>query len=193
MIPSASLSLQITQKFGKLGFDFEKPKLEIRQPAGQLEIVQKPAKMQIDQGLGKVQVDGEAARAAVGHRTSERMVSDVASAVRQMMLEVIGDIAAEGDYMAAFEKGNKVEDIPLQREGRGPSPVHEPGPASYTPVQVSYQPHETRVDWTLGGVEITPRTYQPEINYTPGSVKRFVETQNWIQVEPKGQYMNITF
>lgn len=193
MIPSVSLSLQINQKFGKLGFDIEKPKQEIRQPAGKLEMVQKSAKMDIDQGLGTLQVDGEDARSAIGHKTNERLVSDVASAVRQMMLEVVGDIAAEGDYMAAFEKGNKVEDISLQREGKGPSPVHEPGPFSYTPVKVSYNPRSTRIEWSLGGVEITPVINKPEINYTPGAVKRYVEQQNWIQIEPKGKYMNIEF
>lgn len=193
MIPSTSLSLQITQKFGKLGFDITKPKLEIRQPASRLEMVQTPAKMEIDQGLGTVQIDGEDARAALGLKSSRRLVSDVAASVRQMMLQVISDIAAEGDYMADFHKGNKVEDIPLQREGRGTSPVFEPAPTSYSPVRVSYNPHPTRINWTLGGVKSTPVINAPEINYTPGAVRTYVEQQNWIQIEPKGQYMNITF
>lgn len=194
MIPSASLSLSINQKFGRLGVEISKPKLEIRQPAATVEISQKAAQMNIDQALGKVDVDGQEARDALSHRTNLGLVTNVAEQTRQLVLEQIGAMAAEGDQLAAIEKGNTLEDVFTQRWEIGRSPIEDAGPFSYTPVRVNYTPHPTKIEWQLGGTEINPQTQSTaEVNYTPGAVKTYVDQQNWLQVDVKGNYLNMTF
>jgi len=194
MIPSTSLSLSINQKFGRLGIEISKPKVEMSSPAAVVEITQRAAKMQIDQGIGKLDVDGQPARDALSHRTNLGLLENVAQQTRQLVMEHIATIAAEGDQLAAIEKGNKVEDVFLQRWDIGRSPIEDAGPFSYTPVRVNYTPHETKIDWQLGGVEINPKTQSTaEVNYTPGTVKTYVDQQNWLQIDVKGQYLNMTF
>jgi hypothetical protein len=190
MLPSTTLTLQITQQFAKLGLDFEKAKLEIRQPHAELQIEQKPAKMTIDQGPGVLEIDGEDARAALGHKTFLRMNADIAAQARQVALEATGDIAAEGDQLAQIN-GPTIADLALQHQDMGPMPIDDAAPPS--PVHLSYTPHPTHIDWVLGGAEITAIPHPPEISYTPGAVHPYVMQKNWIHIDVKGKYMDMTF
>lgn len=190
MLPSTSLSLQITQQFARLGLDFEKAKLEIRQSQAELQIEQKSAKMEINQGPGTLQIDGVDARAALGEKTCLRMTADIAAQVKQIVSEATGDIAAEGDQLAQIN-GPTIADLALLHQDMGPMPIDDTGPPS--PVHISYTPHPTRINWVMGGAEITVIPHPPEIHYTPGAVHPYVMQKNWIHFDVKGKYMNMTF
>ncbi|MGZ4107124.1 MAG: DUF6470 family protein, partial [Tumebacillaceae bacterium] len=56
-----------------------------------------------------------------------------------------------------------------------------------------YTPHPTQISWTPGGVEINATVHPVEMNYTPGSVDVYLAQQNWLKIDLKGQYMNMTF
>ena len=128
MIPGNTLSLQITQQFGRIGINFTKPVQEIRQPAPRVEIQQPPAQMH--QGPGELRIDGSAAHAALGHSTTEAMNFSVYQQARSRVLEIIGEIAAEGSQLASIEKGVTIADIALQRWNSRPNSIQYVGMAA---------------------------------------------------------------
>jgi len=193
MIPGNTLSLQINQQFGRIGINFTKPVQEIRQPAPRVDIQQSPAQMQIDQGPGELRIDGSAARAALGHSTTEAMNFSVYQQARSRVLEIIGEIAAEGSQLASIEKGVTIADIALQRWNSRPNPIQYVGEARYDNVDVQYAPHPTKIEWQLGKVQIEPHNTKPEISYTPGDVSVYLQQKNSLQIDVKGKHLNMEF
>jgi hypothetical protein len=194
MIPGTTLRLEITQQFGRLGLDVEKPSREMRTPAAEMEIQQPAATLEIDQGLGQLNIDGEEARAALGIKTNLRLVSDMAEQGRQIALEVIGDMSAEGDQLMSIEKGMTIGEIAHQKWNSGPMPIEDTGPFSYTPVDISYTPRPTRLDWTVHpNADVQVRPQPVEYSYTPGAVHTYVAQKNWLQIDVRGQHLNMTF
>jgi hypothetical protein len=190
MLPGASLSLQITQQFAKLGLDIEKGKLEIRQPKAQLEITQKPAKMRIDQGIGVLQMDGEDRRAVVGLKSMSRMNADIARQALQISLEATGEISSEGDQLSQIN-GPTIADIALQKQETQLPPIYQPD--SVGQVHITYNPHPTKIEWTLGGTQIDVKPQPPEIQFTPGGVHPYIMQKNWLHIDVKGKYMDQMF
>jgi hypothetical protein len=190
MLPGSTLTLQITQQFARIGIEGERGKWEMCQPPAELQIEQKAAKMTIDQGPGVLEIDGEDARAALGHKSTARMIADIAAQARQVALQAIAEIAEKGDQLAKIN-GPTIADLALQAQEREPMPIDDAAPPS--PVHISYTPHPTHIDWTLGGVKITVIPHPPEIHYTPGAVHVYVLQQNGIHIDVKGKYMDMTF
>ena len=60
-------------------------------------------------------------------------------------------------------------------------------------MKVTYTPHPTKITWTPGGVDIQATSHPVEYTYTPGSVNVYVAQQKWLNIDVKGQYMNMTF
>jgi hypothetical protein len=193
MLPGLTLSLSISQQNARLGFDIKPGKLEMVQKPADLQIVQKPAVMDIDAGPGQLSIDGSAARAALGHKTTLEMVTNIAQQARQVALDVIGQIAAEGDQLAQIEKGTTVIDIIQQHMDMGPMPIEDSGPFSNHNVDVTYTPHPTKISWTVNLPQISVTPNLPQINYTPGSVAIYLQQRNGVQIDVKGKYLNMEF
>lgn len=191
MIPGTTLSLQINQEFAKIGIETKRASLEIQQPRAELQINQTPPSMVIDQGPGTLQINSEDFRSALGIKSVFQMTSDIAFQSKQIALDAIGYLSEEGDQLARIEKGTTIADLALQRQELGPMPIDDVGPPA--PIKMSYTPHPTTIDWKLGGadVSITPR--YPNISFHDGSIDVYVAQKNWLQIDVKGQHMNMTF
>lgn len=187
----SGLRLQIHQQYAKLGMDSKKASLDIQQPRADLQINSTPAKMQITQGPGELRVDSEEARAALGMKSVSRMNEDIASQSRQVGLEAIGTIAEEGNQLAQIEKGNTIADIALQRSQQGPMPIDDVAPTAQ--VQVRYTAYPFDIQWTIQKPEITWTLHSPDISYNPGALNVYVSQRNQLDIEVKGQYMNMQF
>jgi len=195
MIPSVSLQLTITQQFGRLNVDHQKAKIEMTNPPALLEIRQPAATLEISQGRGQLEIDGSEARAALGHKTNGELIANIAHQARQVALQAIGDISAEGDQMMKIEnKGNSIGNIAHQRWNNGPMPIEDTGPFHGSGVRVSYTPRETELHWDVHpDAEITATPQPVGFQFTPGFARPYVEQQNWLQIDVKGQYLNRTF
>lgn len=194
MIPGTTLRLNISQQFARHGFDILKASVEMRAPLPEVSLRQPAASHTIDQGAGELIIDGEEARAALGIKTNMRLVTDMAQQGKQIALQVIGEIAAEGDQLAMIEKKVTIGQVAHQKWNAGPMPIEDTGPFSYDPVHIDYIPHETTIEWNVhpnAEVEFTPQPF--EYHYTPGGVDMYLSQKNWLSIDVKGQHLNITF
>lgn len=191
MLPSATLSLQITQQHAKIGLEIHDGQFQMRQPKAELEIRQQPAHMEIEQRLGDLQIDREEARAALGYKTSSRMSADLAAQVRQIVLDTISDYAEEGDQLAAVETGVTFADIALRQQEKGPMPIRDYGPPAN--IIISYVPHPARIRWEQGDAFVRAVMHPPEIQYQIGKVDVYLRQKNWLTIDVKGKYLNMTF
>lgn len=191
---STSLRLEYNQSFARIGIQSTAGQWDIQQPHAEISITQRPAELTIDQGPGQLDLDLYTARKALGFKNAIDMLTDIASQARQVVLEGIGRVVSEGNQMAAIQNHrNAIADIAVQRQERGPMPIQDYDPASYKPVPIGYQPHETTLSWQVHGTEIHATPHTPIINYTPGKVDVYLDQKNWLQFEVKGQYMNRQF
>lgn len=166
----------------------------MQSPRAEVSITQQPAVLTIDQGPGQLDLDIYSARKALGFKTTTDMLADIGSQAKQVALEAVGRIVEEGNQMAAIQNhSNAIADIALQRQDMGPMPIKDYDAASYRPVQISYHPHETQLNWEVRGTEIHATTHTPIINYTPGQVEVYLDQKNWIQFNVTGQYMNMQY
>lgn len=197
MLSSASLTLQIHSQPARLGMESRRAELEIQQPQALLEITQPPARMSIDQGPGRLEIDSSAARAALGGFSTLELTAQIADQARQVALQAIGDIAAEGDRLGAIEstpaKGAVIADIARDRQDSGITPIDYAAPPSTHPVSITYMPHPTQIDWQLGRVNIHSTPRPPEYTYHSGMLRIYLEQRPELQIDVRGRYMNQVF
>lgn len=191
---STSLRLEYSQTFARIGIQSTPGKFDMQSPPAEISITQRPAVLTIDQGPGQLDLDMYPARKALGFKSTADMVADIGAQTQQVVLEAIGRIVSEGNQMAAIQnRSNAIAEIALQRQNMGPMPIKDYDPGSYDPVQVTYHPHETQLNWEVRGTEIHVTPQAPIINYTPGKVEVYLDQKNGIQFSVRGQYMNMQY
>ncbi|KEO84068.1 DUF6470 family protein [Tumebacillus flagellatus] len=186
------LTLQISQQYAKLGIESTRAQLDLRQRPADLQIEQPAAVLEISQGTGKLEIDSTEGQSSLGYRSSQRMLDSVASQVRSGVLDAIGKIAEEGWQLAEIS-GPSIGDLALQKQNEGTMPIDYVGPYTGPYVKLSYAPHplDIRVQPQKAVIQVTP--HPVESQYSPGNVRTYVAQQNGLQIDVKGQYMNMEF
>lgn len=98
------LRLNISSQNAKIEINTVKPELTLHTTKPQIQISTQAVKVEISQPRGELEVDQSPCRASLGIRTISEVIRDFAEMGQQAVLQAIGNIAEEGNRLAAIEK-----------------------------------------------------------------------------------------
>lgn len=173
------MGLTISQTNAQIGIDRTPSFMEIRSTNAKLELHQKQARINIHTEQVKVEIDQYEARASAGMKNNFDFLKDAAVRGYQQAIEFIGKKAADGDTLAAIERGgNPIADI----AERDAYPEHEfgydyipkVGPTFNVTGSVTFDP-EPNGQGIHNGVEGNYIPGDLSINYTPAKVEIYLK------------------
>ncbi|MCC3374077.1 DUF6470 family protein [Cohnella sp. REN36] len=176
------LRLSIRTTPARIGIESPRGQFDMKSPRGEYEMSSPPADMQIRQPRGELEIDSSASYLAYSmggvFETSDLLADQAA----QRVFDNIGKIAQEGERMKQISnKGNAVAEIASQvfsgKENWKPY-----GPAGLYNVKIAYTAHPAEIETTPRKPNIEYHVAKPEINYTPGKVKTYLEQMNSIRM-----------
>lgn len=141
------MSIQIRQTYAQIGIETTPARLELESRMAKLEFVQKHAKVNIHTEHTKVQIDSYEARASAGLKNNGDIIREAAQRGHQQAIACIGQIASDGNRLAAIEKGGSpiaemaVRDAYPQKEF-GLDYIPKTGPKITVTGGVEYDPEE---------------------------------------------------
>ena len=97
------MPLEIHTTWPRLGMRTTPARLEINQPQGKLQIRSQKIKQVIDRRLPQVLIDQSQCFKELGCKNPVEMAEEAAALGRQRVLEYIGRLAEEGDYLGQID------------------------------------------------------------------------------------------
>ncbi|MCX7841767.1 MAG: DUF6470 family protein [Clostridia bacterium] len=177
--------LRIEQTHAKTGIESTPSRLEIETQNATLELKQKHAKINIRTELPKVLIDQYECFAEAGLKNTADFTREMAQRGYQQVMEFIAKTAADGDRLAAIERGgNPIADI-CERDA---VPEHEFGldtiPKSRPRIDVKGEltlDPERNSEGVNNGVEGSYTPGRVDISFTPARVSIYMRQYNSIR------------
>lgn len=184
------MDLRINQQYGRIGLNIKEPniKLDIVKPQMDLNITE--PKLRIDSEQPQIQIDQDACFADMNLRKPVDFSRYIYQKSKNVVLEAIGRIAQEGDYLAGIEYGNKPSSLARSNNHKtveyniGLVPEHKPSiNFIIKPVQIEVQPGDVKTNSNIGDVKI---------NLDRGNVKVYMLQKPDIQIDYVGKQLDKT-
>lgn len=99
------MGISISQTYAKIGIETTPARLDMESRPAKLELKQKHAKVNIETELPKVLIDQREAFASAGLKNVFEMTREAAQRGVETALQYTGQVAGDGDIMAAIEDG----------------------------------------------------------------------------------------
>jgi hypothetical protein len=183
MIPQ----LQITQTFGQISIQQDPGGVRIQQPKAKMEINTKEPSINIDRSKGKLEIDQSKAWAALGLMNPLKLNSKIYSQVRGKFNQTIGEIARNGDRMAAIHQSTSVIPELAKESTRKSYKLDYTGEASNSNVDFSYTPDKLSSNLVKGAVNIHAEAQRPIIERVPAKAMIGMERHPAINVDWLGK------
>ncbi|KNY28625.1 DUF6470 family protein [Pseudobacteroides cellulosolvens] len=173
------MSLEISQTYARLGVDRTQSSFEIKTKYATLELDSKEPKINIRTELPKVEIDQYECFASAGLKNPLDLTEDMVERSKENAIEYIGKIAADGDMLAAIEKGG--HPIP-EIAARDAYPQHEfgmvtipsTGPKITVTGSLEIEPERTS-EGANNGVDAVYTPGELDIRYTPDKIRFYME------------------
>ncbi|MCX8129905.1 MAG: DUF6470 family protein [Clostridia bacterium] len=184
------MGLVISQTYAKIGVNRTPESLEIHSQNARLQIHQKHAKVNLHTEHPRVEIDSYEARASAGLKNDIDLMREAAQMGYQQVMEYIGKVAADGDTLAAVERGGEpIADI----AERDAYPTHEfnidfipkTGPNITVKGGVNIDP-ERNSEGINNGVEGSFVPASMELKFTPSKVTIFLQQYASVNISYQG-------
>lgn len=176
--------IRLQQTYAQIGLQITQPKQEIEQTPADMQIKQIPAKMTIDRTPSKLTIDQDQAWSELGFKKTSVLVQEFAEAGKQAAIEAIGEIAQEGDQLAAIkQKTDAFIAIATEKGNPPPAEFNIAFIPSHGSVKIDFTPTELHINWERGGAEIEVNPNIPLHLYTPGQTEVYLRQRNQLQID----------
>lgn len=176
--------IRLQQTYAQIGLRITQPVQEIHQAPANLSIKQIPAELSIEKKAARLEIDQIEAWNQLGFKNLNVLADEWADAGKQACLEAIGQIAEEGDQMAAIQnKSDAFAAIALQRSTPPPTNFNITFIPSYGSVKIQFTPTEVHVNWKQGGAQIEVAPTKPIHQYTPGKTEVYRRQIQELQID----------
>jgi hypothetical protein len=161
----------------------QRGRLQIESKPARLEISSPPVDLQIRQPRSELLVDSSAAWLALGRGgTLETSRLKTAQAVERTE-EAIVRIVQKGNRMAQItNKSDAIADVAAEALIQDSEGIRIWGPASNLNVKMQFIPHPAEIEATPRHPRIEFHVSKPDIQYTPGKVRIYMERMNSIRM-----------
>jgi hypothetical protein len=176
--------IRLQQTYAQIGLNIIQPKQEIEQRPADVSINQIPSKMTIERTPSKLTIDQDQAWSELGFKKTSVLSQEFAENGRQVLIEAIGEIASEGDQLAAIEQhSDAFVAIATEKGNPPPADFNIAFIPSHGSVKIDYTPAEVHINWERGGAEIQVNPNKPIHNYTPGKTEVYLRQMNQLQID----------
>lgn len=176
--------IRLQQTYAQIGLNITQPKQEIEQKPADVSIKQIPSRMTIDRTPSQLTIDQDQAWSELGFKKTSVLSQEFAEAGKQAAIEAIGEIASEGDQLAAIEqKSDAFIAIATEKGNPPPADFNIAFIPSHGSVKIDYTPTELHINWERGGAEIEVNPNKPIHNYIPGQTEVYLRQWNQLQID----------
>ncbi|MGX6441630.1 DUF6470 family protein [Neobacillus sp. K501] len=176
--------IRLQQTYAQIGLNISQPRQEIEQKPADMQIKQNSSKMTIDRTPSKLTIDQDQAWGELGFKPTSELSREFADAGYQAAIEAIGEIASEGDQLAAIEQhSDAFVAIATEKGNPPPADFNIAFIPSHGSVKIDYTPSEVRINWERGGAVIEVNPNKTIHNYTPGKTEVYLRQMNQLQID----------
>lgn len=188
------MDLRISQTHARIGVERSPGRLEIQTRRAMLEFKQKHAKVNIKTEKPRVLIDQYACFAEAGLKNFRDLTRDMVQRAYQSVMEYTGKVAADGDTLAAIERGgNPIADIaerdayPQHEFGLDTIPRSRPKFTVEGSVKIEADNNAGGVNNGVEGNFIPGRI---NINFSPSQVRIYMQQYNSVDIQYVGNRLN---
>ncbi|WP_123042223.1 DUF6470 family protein [Cohnella candidum] len=177
------LRLSIRSTPARLGIESPRGQLQMESKPAQLEISSPRVDMQIRQPRGELSIDASAAWLALGLGGPLETNTLKTQQANERTAEAIDRIVQKGNRMAQItNKSDAVVELAAGALIQDSEGIRIWGPASNMNVKMEYTPHPAEINAKPAHPDIQVHVNKPDIQYTPGKAKIYVEQMNSIRI-----------
>lgn len=184
------MGLEIRRTDAVFAVETTPARLEMQSERARLEFRQKHAKVNIHTELPKIRIDQYQCFAEAGLKNNYDLLQEIVQRAKQYALEYVGKVAADGDMLAAIEKGGNPIAAIAERDAY---PEHEFGldtiPKSRPKISVTGDLRiEPERNWegANNGVEGRFIPGSLNVNYYPGKVNIYMKQYPSVDIRYAG-------
>ncbi len=184
------MNITINQQYGRIGLNIAEPFLNLNISRPQLDLEVSDPQLKIHSEQPRINIDQDACFADMNLRKPVDFTRYIYQKSKNMVLEAIGKIVQEGDYLAGIENGNspsrlaRINNYKTVDYDIGLVPEHKPTiDFTLSPVQVEYQPGDVQASNIMGDVKV-------DLDW--GSVQVYMPQKPGIQINYVGQQLDIS-
>jgi hypothetical protein len=176
--------LQIRQTPAVIGIDADPGTYSITQPKAEVNITTTPGELTVQSNRPELTIDQSRAWEAFNGGKMMDMNKRIYSGIQQLYLQGIARKVEQGNQMAQFFRpGNTIAEV----YGADTEPQSFPetcGPASYDNVDIHFETRAPQIHFRAAVVDIQVERHNPEIEYTRGRFKVYMQQYASIQFIP---------
>lgn len=181
--------LEITNTFSRLGSTIEYPYLKLSQGLASFQLNQEKPELKIETHQGQLVVDGRVAQEDIGIYTPLEIGNRHYQKYWEHGLTAIGEMAADGDYLAMIERGHTIPHLVKERSTPAEKEINihfkRGAQIMYTPGGVTFTPQ-------LGRLSLVTKPYSPEKTFRPGQVSFYHLQRGGVQIQVRGERLDTT-
>ncbi|MBO8159041.1 DUF6470 family protein [Thermosyntropha sp.] len=183
------MQLRIEQQFVQIGLNIKEPFLPLKTTLPKINLEIKEPKLNMHISHPKVYIDQRRCFADVERRSLPDFISYYAQLGREQVLRAIGDIAEEGDSLAAIEKGVTIEE--LAEKGFGEPADFNVTAVPKQPPEITWDVRPVEIEFIPGQVDLELVRGKVENYFEPGKVEVYIAQQNYIKIDWVGDKIDI--
>ncbi len=183
------MDLEISYTFGQVGLRTNWPHLKLSQGLGSLKISREDTLLEVEASMGRLEVDGTYSREDIGlYKQPNAFEEHYCQKYFNHGLEAIGEIAADGDYIAMIERGHTIPEYIKRKTAPSEKEIDikykRGAEIEYAPSLVKFHPQLGRLD-----IESTP--FKPEKTFKPGEISVYLVEKGNAEINFRGEKMDI--
>lgn len=182
------MDLEITNTFGQIGLNIDRAYLKLSQGVASLDISQETTHVGVETQLGNLTIDHKASLEDIGIYSALAIGPHYYEQYFNHGLESIGEMAADGDFMAMIERGHTVID---SIENKTAPSFQEVNIMYRRGAEIEYEPGGVRFGLQQGGVRLLSQPFPIEKTYQPGGVTAYMIQKGEVDIIYRGRKMDI--
>lgn len=181
------MELEITHTFGQIGVRSQRAYLKLSQGLASLDISQKITQVEVEAPLGELKIDSTVHLEDIGIYSSLAMGPRYYQKSWDHGYEAIGEMAADGDFLAMIERGHTIID---SVERKTAPPLKEAHIGFKRGAEIEYTFRGVRLYPKQGGMTLHSRPFYPEKTYHPGDVSVYLIQKGKVDIDVRGRRMD---
>ncbi|MCK8824174.1 DUF6470 family protein [Fuchsiella alkaliacetigena] len=183
----------------QLRIDSQPGRIGIEQQSGHLDIEYGPQQMEIEKTGGEVHLDSPPAILEIDHTPSwehlglrkiNSLTNYLGNKTQQKIREAINQIVAEGERLAAIERGGDAIVEIAKEKGVFEVEVEFPLLRDFLP-EINAEPQPVRLDLRVAEFRVHSNFQYPSTNYNPGYVDVYLEQEPRLRIDVVGSEVDL--
>jgi len=174
------VELRIDQQFARIGLNITRPFLNLKTTLPKIELKIEEPEIRIQAPLPRIYINQRKCFVACSRRSFLEFAWHYADLARSDCLEAIGRISAEGDMLAAVEKGFTIEELAAEAGYEQDSSGVEGAPAGRPSIKAETYP--VNMEFKKGKVSLKLYPGRVQKDFQRGKTEAYLAQVNFIKI-----------